>query len=106
MAATHARKEAIWLKRLCSDVGFNVGKITICCDNQSAICLAKNPNFHARTKHIVVQYHFVRDIVEDGKVNLEKVNTLTNVTNSLTKRVSTERFKWCSESMGLLAPSN
>ena len=70
MAATHACKEAIWLKRLCSDVGVDAEQITIWCDSQSAIFLAKNPTFHARTKHIDVQFHFVRDMVEDGKVNL------------------------------------
>lgn len=52
MAATHACKEAIWLRRLCSDIGVDAGKITISCDSQSAIFFAKNPTFHARTKHI------------------------------------------------------
>ena len=84
MEATHACKEAIWLKRLCSDVGVDAGQITICCDSQSAIFLAKNPTFHARTKHIDVQFHFVRDMVEDGKVNLEKVDTAKNVVDALT----------------------
>jgi hypothetical protein len=105
MAATHACKEAIWLRRLCSDIGVDAGKITISCDSQSAICLAKNPTFHARTKHIDVQFHFVRDMVEDGKVNLEKVDTAKNVADALTKPVGTEKFRWCSESMGLLAYS-
>jgi len=104
-AATHACIEAIWFKRLCFDSGFDAGKITICCDSHSATCLVKNPTFHARMKHINVQYHFVHDMVEDGKVNLEKVDTLTNVADALTKPVSTDKFRWCSESMGLLAPS-
>ncbi|MDF3675398.1 Ty1/Copia family ribonuclease HI, partial [Enterobacter hormaechei] len=89
-----ACKEAIWLKRLCSDVGVDAEQITIWCDSQSAICLAKNPTFHARTKHIDVQFHFVRDMVEDGKVNLEKVDTVMNVANALTKPVGTEKFRW------------
>lgn len=75
------------------------------CDSQSAICLAKNPTFHARTKHIDVQFQFVRDMVEDGKVNLEKVDTVKNVADALTKLVGNEKFRWCSESMGLLAYS-
>ena len=106
MAATHACKEAIWLKRLCSDIEFKQGVLTIYSDNQSAISLAKNLTFHARTKHIDVQYHFVRDMVEDGKVKLEKVETLVNVADALTKPVSIEKFRWYSESMGLSAPSN
>ena len=56
---------------------------------------------HAKTKHIDVQYHFVRDMVEEKKVLLEKVNTVKNVTYSLKKSVSTEKFYWCRESMGI-----
>lgn len=105
MATTHAYKEAICLRRLCSGISVDAGKITISCDIQSAICLAKNPIFHARTKHIDVQFHFVGDMVEDRKVNLEKVDTAKNFVNALKKPVCTKKFKWCSESMGLLAYS-
>ena len=101
IAATHAYKEAIWLKRLCSDIEFKQDVVTIYSDSQIAISLVKNPTFHARTKHIDVQYHFVRDMVEGGKVKMEKVDTLVNVADALTKPVSTEKFRWCSESMGL-----
>ena len=107
MAATHvACKEAIWLNRLCSGIEFKQGAMTISSDNPSVINLAKSPIFHARTKYIDVQYHFVRDMVKDGKVKLEKVETLVNVADALTKPVSIEKFRWCSESMGLSAPSN
>ena len=75
MVATHACKEAIWLKRLCSDIEFKQGALTIYSDSQSAISLAKNLTFHAKT-------------------------------NALTKPMSTEKFRWCSVSMGLSAPSN
>ena len=71
------------------------------CDSQSAIFLAKNPAYHSRTKHIDVQYHFVRDMVESMKVLLEKVDTLENVAESLTKSVSTEKFSWCRAAMGI-----
>ena len=106
MAATHAYKEAIYLKRLYLDIEFKQGAVIIYSDSQSAICLAKNLTFHGRTKHIDVHYHFVRDMVDDNKVKLEKVQTLVNVVDALTKPVSTEKFRWCSESMGLLVPSN
>lgn len=80
--------------------------ITICNDSHIAICLAKNPTFHARTKHIDVQFHFVCDMVEDGKVQIEKVDNLTNVADSLAKLVSMKNFRWCLDSMGISAPSN
>ena len=106
LTATCAYKEAIWLKRLCLDIEFKQGTMTIYSDSQSAICLARNLTFHARTKPIDVQYHFVRDMVKVGKVKLEKVETLVNVVDVLTKLVNTKKFRWCSESMVLLAHSN
>ena len=72
MAATHASKEAVWLQRLCSGIGFVHKGIRLYCDSQSAIFLERNPAYHAKTKHIDVQYQFVRDMVEDKKVLLEK----------------------------------
>ena len=76
MVATHASKEEIWLQRLCSSMGLVQGDIRIDCDSQSAIFLAKNPSYHSKTKHIDVQYHFVRDMIEDRKVLLVKVDIL------------------------------
>jgi len=88
MAATHASMEAVWLQRLCSSMGLVQGAIRIDCDSQSAIFLAKNPAYHSKTKHIDVQYHFVRDMIEDRKVLLVKVDTLKNTVDALTKFVS------------------
>ena len=101
MAATHASKEVVWLQRLCLEIGFKQQTVRIDCDSQSAIFLAKNPAYHSRTKHIDVQYHFVKDMVESMKVLQEKVDTLENVADSLTKYVSTEKFSWCRVAMGI-----
>ena len=54
-------------------------------------------------KHIDVQYHFVRDMVERKKVLLQKVDNLDNVVDSLTKSVSIEKFSWCRATMGIYA---
>ena len=62
--------------------------------------MAKNLAYHSKTKHIDVQYHFVRDMVEDKKVLLVKVDALKNVADGLMKYVSTEKFSWCRETMG------
>jgi phosphoribosyl-AMP cyclohydrolase len=67
MAATHASKEAVWLQRLCSGIGLVQQAVRLDCDSQSAILLAKNPAYHSKTKHIDVQYHFVRDMVEEKR---------------------------------------
>ena len=102
MAATHASKEAVWLQRLCSSMGLVHRTIRIDCDNQSAIFLAKNLAYHSKTKHIDVQYHFVRDMVEDKTVLLVKVDTLKNTTDALTKSVNIEKFSWHRETMGIV----
>ena len=92
MAGTHARKEVVWLQRLCTGIGFVQKVIRLYFYSQSEIFLAKNPAYHAKTKHIAVKYHFVRDIVEEKKVLLEKVDTMKNVVESLTKSISTKNF--------------
>ena len=94
MEATHARKEVVWLQRLCSGIGFVQKGVRLECDSQSAIFLEKNPAYHAKTKHIDVQYHFVRDMVEDKKVLLEKVDTLKNIVDLLMTFISIEKLFW------------
>ena len=85
-AATEACKEGIWLRQLLQDIGFVQNLPTmIHCDNQSAIALTKNPQFHARTKHIEIQFHFIREVVEDGQIRLEYVHTSQNIADIFTK---------------------
>jgi len=62
------------------------------CVSQSEIFLTKNLAYHSKMKHMDVHCHFVRDMVENKKVLLEKVDTLQNVIDSLTKSMSTEKF--------------
>ena len=89
MTATHASKEVVWLQRLFSSMGLVQKVITIDCDIQSENFLSKNPAYHSKTKHIDVQYHFVRYMVEAKRVLLVKVGTLKNVADPLMKSVST-----------------
>ncbi|KAH9665312.1 hypothetical protein KPL70_020298 [Citrus sinensis] len=95
MAATEAVKEAIWLKGLLGDLGVIQENIAVFCDNQSAIFLAKNQTYHARTKHIDVKYHYVREIIESGVVLLRKIDTKDNPSDMLTKVVSGVKFQHC-----------
>ena len=103
MVATHAIKEAVWLQRLCSDIGFEQQAMRLDCDSQSAIFWVKNPTYYSTTKNIDLQYHFVRDMVESKKVLLDKVDTMENVVNSLTKSMSTKKFSWYREVMGIFS---
>ena len=76
MALLQATKESIWIQRLLSELGRTAKNADVIYeDNQGAIALAKNPAHHAQTKHIDIQYHFVRDCVENGKVKLKSCPT-------------------------------
>ena len=103
MATTHESKEVVWLQRLCLGIGLVQKVVRIDCDNQSAIFLVKKLDYHSNKRNIGVQYKFVRDMVEEKKVFLMKVDTLKNVADSLTKYVRTEKFSWCRGSIGIVA---
>ncbi len=68
-AACFASCEAVWLRRILGDMGVPQKETKVLlCDNQSCMAIAKNPVFHARTKHIEIQYHYVRELILDGEV--------------------------------------
>ncbi|GJW01215.1 retrovirus-related pol polyprotein from transposon TNT 1-94 [Tanacetum coccineum] len=102
VAAAQASKEAVWLKMLLEELGYKQEKITLFCDNQSALYLARNPAFHSKTKHIRVQYHFVREKVEEGTMDMWKIHTDDNVADYLTKAINCDKFIWCRSSCGLV----
>ena len=72
-------------------------------DSQSAIILAENSVFHSKSKHIQTKYHFIRYLVEDKLVILEKICGSKNPADMLTKGVTIEKLKLCATSIGLLA---
>ncbi|NDA63213.1 MAG: hypothetical protein EBX50_14410 [Chitinophagia bacterium] len=102
MALTQATKEAMWIKFLLTELGvFDNTAICINVDNQSCVALAKNPEFHARTKHIDIQYHFIREKVEDNSVKLEFCPTDRMVADVLTKALPRDKHVWCTNAMGV-----
>ena len=78
------------------------GAAKVYCDSQSGIYLAKNQTFHERTKHIDVKFHFVREIIEIGEVNLEKISTDYNPTDALTKALLGPKFLRCIQIMQIV----
>src|SRR5436189_5959892 len=102
MAILHTLKEQIWLLRFLKEIGYDISDQNIIyCDNQSAIALTHNPEHHARTKHIDIQYHFVRNCVEDGRLRLEYCPTEDMVADGLTKALGPERHKRLTAKMGM-----
>ena len=102
MAQCHAAKEAIWLNSLQADLGYRPSAVRIFGDNQGAIALAANPITSQRSKHIDVQYHFIRERVSRGDILLRYVQTEHMVADSLTKAVPGDKTAWCRAQMGLL----
>ncbi|GKA90565.1 transposable element [Tanacetum coccineum] len=72
MVMKKAVKEAIWLQGLLGELGIKQKFVTMHSDSQSAIQLAKNQVYYARTKHIDVRYHFIREIQEEGGVRIRR----------------------------------
>ena len=87
-------QEAVWLRSLFADVGLEQSQpTTIYEDNQGAMCLAKNPKNHPRTKHIDVKYHYTRDMVERNVVKVEYVPTDQMLADTLTKSLARPKFE-------------
>jgi hypothetical protein len=72
-------------------------------DSESVIHLAKNSNFHSKTKHIHMRYHFIRSILEYGHLKLEKIHKRQNPADMLTKGVTREKLSSFLVSVGLQA---
>src|SRR5271168_2704740 len=102
-AATYAAKEALWLRQLILQLfGILLPATPLFCDNQSAIALAKEHQYHARTKHIDVRFHFIRWIIEDGKLRLIYCPTDEMVADVLTKALVSTKVKHFASELGLV----
>ena len=93
VAGSQSVKELIWLKRLTTEMRLNCEPTTLFMDNQSAIRLVKNPEFHKRTKHIDVMYHFIREKFRGGFFELSYVPTENQVADIFTKVLGSEKLQ-------------
>ena len=86
MAVCAAVQEAIHLRQLMKDIGYTQGQPTIIFeDNQGCIALSANPVFHRRTKHIDIRYHFIRERIASGEIELRYISTEHQLADILTK---------------------
>ena len=103
VATTEAIKEMIQLQRFMEQLGKKQEISRLYSDSQSSIHLAKNLAFHSKTKHIQLKYHFIRYVLDEELLKLEKIHTGQNPAYMLTKEVTGEKLSSCSVSVGLQA---
>jgi len=105
VAATHAAKESIWLRRLEGDLSIPTSEgTTLLCDNQAALRLAEIDNYHARTKHIDIRYHYIRDAVARGQISMEYCPTDDMTADILTKALPRWKVALHAAGLGLCRP--
>ncbi|GJR20960.1 hypothetical protein Tco_0969487 [Tanacetum coccineum] len=102
VAAAHCCGQVLWIQNQMLDYGFNFMNTMIYIDNESTICIVKNPVFHSKTKHIEIRHHFIRDSYEKKLIQVIKIHTDYNVADLLTKAFDVSRFNFLIASIGLL----
>lgn len=102
VAASTAAKVIIWLRRLLQDIGCpQTGPTPLYYDNQSAVRLVRNPQFHQRTKHIDVKFHHIRSLQEEGKILVTNIETESQLADILTKGLETGGFQQIRSEAGI-----
>ncbi|GKD58757.1 retrovirus-related pol polyprotein from transposon TNT 1-94 [Tanacetum coccineum] len=94
--ALYGLKQAplIWMRTQLLDYGFKYNRIPMCCDSKSAIAISCNPVQHFKTKHIDIRYHFIKEHVERGTVEIYFVGTEYQLADLFTKALPKERFEY------------
>ncbi|GJY08406.1 hypothetical protein Tco_0375460 [Tanacetum coccineum] len=85
ITASHCCGQVLWIQNQMLDYGFNFMQTKIHVDNESAICVVKNPVYHSKTKHIKIKHHFIRDSYGKRLIEMVKIHTDHNVADLLTK---------------------
>nr|GEU68885.1 retrovirus-related Pol polyprotein from transposon TNT 1-94 [Tanacetum cinerariifolium] len=93
--------QVLWMRTQLTDYGFHFKKIPIYCDSKSAIAISCNPVQHSRTKHITVRYHFIKEHVEKGTIELYFVKTDYQLADLFTKALPADRFNYLVHRLGM-----
>jgi hypothetical protein len=102
IAACECTKEVVWFRQLLLELNIPQECTIIHEDNQAAIALSKNPEYHSRTKHIQVQYHWIREQVKDKQVTLSYIPTAQQLADCFTKPLMGKQVKEMTTLLGLL----
>ena len=92
MALFHCSQQAVWLKTMLAELGMPIKAVLLYRDNQGSILNASNPVQEKRMKHIDIQCHFIRECVEDGKIELFFVKGINNPADLFAKNLGPIKF--------------
>jgi hypothetical protein len=104
VVAASCCSQLLWITYTLSDFDEECSHVPLMCDSTSAISVAKNPVLHSKTKHIEVRYHFLRDNVEKGNIDLIHVPTQKQLADILTKPLDQATFARLRGELGVVFP--
>ncbi|KAI3672760.1 hypothetical protein L6452_38859 [Arctium lappa] len=102
VAAVSCCSQILWMRNQLLDYDLQLSKIPIYCDSTSAIAIANNPVLHSKTKHIEIRYHFIRDHVMNGDIELHFIPTDFQLADIFTKPLDETRFNFLISELGML----
>ena len=106
VAAGSCCAQLLWMRQTLKDFGYNLTKVPLLCDNESAIMIAYNPVDHSRTKHIDIRHHFLRDHSIKGDIDISYVRTENQLADIFTKPLDEKRFCELRSELNILDSSN
>jgi hypothetical protein len=107
VSASEATAQAIWLWFVLDDFGeMQVEATLLFCDNMSAISMARNPVFHQRTRHINRKYHFIREALQEGVINMQFCRSEEQLADIFIKALPKDRFKQLRLKLGVKPVNN
>jgi hypothetical protein len=102
IAAGHCCAQLLWMRQTLRDYGYKLSKVSLLCDNESAIRMADNPVEHSRTKHIDIRYHFLRDHQQKWDIEIAYVNTQNQLADIFTKPLDEKTFSKLRSELNIL----
>ncbi|KAI5344111.1 hypothetical protein L3X38_011988 [Prunus dulcis] len=104
MSAAEATAQAMWLRFVLSDFGEEqVEPTQLLCDNTSAIAISKNPVHNHKTRHINRRFHFIRDALQNGEIDLLYCKTEVQLADIFTKPLARDRFEYLRKALGVIS---
>ena len=101
MTTSEVTKEIVWLHKLLQEITEVFKKPTLWIDNEAAIKLSKNPEFHKRTKHIKTRHFFIREKVQDDEIEVLKISSENQLADGLTKPLHKPRLTSLNRKIGM-----